>query len=184
MTVSPCVAKLPRLMQAGLPQFIDPARFADNKEDISGTLPIDSMQRLHELLSRKTGLVQFELHFDRDERRRVRLSGQYSASLHMQCQRCLQPLAVNIAGTINVALLADDEEAAMLPREVEPLILTGRELSLPIFFEEELLLGLPLAPNHDSNTCRARVSDNGKDDEKRQRPFAALKDFKPTKSKD
>lgn len=184
MTVQPCVAKLPRLMQAGLPQFIDPERFADKREDLSGVLPIDSMQRLHELLSKKTGSVQFELHFDKDKQGRIHISGQYNASLNMNCQRCLRSLEVDICGLFNVVLVTDEDEAAKLPRDVEPLILTERKLSLPIFFEDELILSLPLAPNHETNECHGQDRQVGEGKVDRQRPFAVLKDLKLIKNKD
>jgi DUF177 domain-containing protein len=178
------VAKLARLMQPGPPQFIDPTRLAETRDGISGYLDIGGMLRLHELLSKKEGSVGFELRFDKDERNRIRISGEYSTSLCMECQRCLQAVEVEIAGLINVALLAHEDEAANLPKEVDPLILKGRELSLQMFFEDELLLGLPLSPSHDTDACHAQDPQNPEKNENRQHPFAVLKDLKLKNSKD
>jgi len=184
LTVPSGVAKLPRLMQPGPPQFFDPARLADSRDELSGALDIDGMHRLHALLSDDVGSVQFTLHFVKDEHGRIRVSGQYSSSLSMECQRCLGPVQVDIAGSIDVVLLFNEEEAGNLPGKAEPLILVGREVSLLQFLEDELLLALPLAPSHDTQGCHAQSSHYGKENENRQRPFAALKDLKLKNSKD
>ncbi len=178
MTVLPCVAKLPRLMQTGPPQFFDPARLAESREEISGVLDINGMQGLHGLLCNDAASIQFELHFDKDEQNRIRISGRYSTSLSMECRRCLQPVGVDIAGSVNVVLLASEDEVAELPRKLEPLIMTGRKLSLHRFFEDELLLALPLAPSHNTDVCHPQAPPPDRDNGDGRRPFAILKDLK------
>jgi uncharacterized protein len=178
------VAKLPRLMQQGPPQYVDPKRLARNRDDISGTLDIADMQRLSELLESQSGSVRFELQFDNDVHNRIRIVGKYDTELSMQCHRCLRPVAVNIARAINVTLVTNEDEVAKLSRDVEPLVLADRELSLVVFFEDELLLALPLAPNHETEECHIQESQDRETNEDRQRPFAVLKDLKLKNSKD
>ena len=184
MTVLSCVAKLPRLMQSGPSQFIDPARLADTRDNISGVLSFKDMQRLQELLSENTGSIRYELQFVKDEQDRISISGEYSGTVIMECQRCLQPVDVEITRAVNVAVVADENEAKSLPRKVEPLIVSGRKLSLPIFFEDELLLALPLAPNHDTKDCHVQKLQIGQVDDDRQHPFTVLKDLKLNNSND
>ena len=87
LTLVPCVAKLPRLMQAGHPQQIFPEQLADAGESLSGTLAIESMGRLSGLLASNTGMVDYTLDFARHEQGWVRIDGQFSSTLSMSCQR-------------------------------------------------------------------------------------------------
>ncbi|MFT5133025.1 MAG: hypothetical protein ACI9SC_001494, partial [Gammaproteobacteria bacterium] len=107
-------------MQSGPPQFIDPARLADTRDELSGVLSIDDMLRLQALVTGHTDSIQFDLRFDRDDKKRIRISGRYSACLIMACQRCLQAIEVEIVRPVNVVLLANEDDAETLPEEVEP----------------------------------------------------------------
>ncbi len=184
MTVRSCVAKLPGLMQQGPPHFVDPTRLADTRDNISGVLDIDEMSRLHGLLSKNKGLVEFKLYFEKDTRDRINISGQFHTKLWMQCQRCLQPVEVDIEREIKVVMVADEAEAAQLSREMEPLVQTGRKLSLLMFFEDELLLSLPLAAYHNTDACHAHNRQQDEGNEDRHHPFTILKDLQLKNSKD
>ncbi len=170
-------------MQSGPSQFIDPGCLADTQDDISGTISIEGMRRLQELLSSNIGLIQYKLLFDKDEQGRIRLSGGYRVTLGMECQRCLQQVDVDIDRSVDVVLLADENEAKTLPGEIEPLIVSAGKLSLQAFFEEELLLALPLAPKHDTKKCHLQTQKCTSADD-RQHPFRVLKDLKLKNSKD
>ena len=178
MTPRHCLDKLARLMQHGPPQFIDPLRLAESKEELSGSLSIEGMHRLEHLLSENTASVEFKLRFERDASGRICILGNYSTSLSMQCQRCLQNITVEIEKTIKIGLVKDESEAAMLPRELEPLLLETKVLSLPLLFEDELLLALPLAPNHDNDECHRQESSADESLSEKPNPFAVLKDLK------
>jgi len=178
------VAKLPRLMEQGPPQFVDPKRLAENRDEISGTLDIAGMQRLKGLLSKNAGSVSFELQFGKDGNGRIHVSGNYKTALWMQCQRCLLPVEVSVEGDVRVTLVADEDEAAKISRDVEPLVFSAKKLSLVTFFEDELLLAIPLAANHDTGDCHVEQSSETENQGERQRPFAILKDLKLKSSKD
>jgi uncharacterized protein len=184
LTLRLCVDKLPRLMQHGPPQFIDPLRLAESKEDLSGSLSLEGMGRLQQLLSENTAVVEFTLRFERDENESIRILGNFNASLSMQCQRCLQQVAIDIEKIVSVGLVKSESEAAMLPKELEPLLLKTKLLCLPMFLEDEILLALPLAPNHDNRECHRQVSNTDESVSRRPNPFAVLKDLKIKNSND
>ena len=171
------MAKLARLMQSCPPQYIDPELLADSGEGVSGALPVAGMQRLRDLLSRTTGSVRFSLQFSRDARRRIRVCGHFSTTLGMCCQRCLEVMDVGIAGDIAVTLVADEAEAKRLPREEEPMVVSTKLVDLALFLEDELLLAVPLAPNHDNAKCHARLTGDDAPVRERQQPFSALADL-------
>lgn len=171
-------------MEQGPPQFVDPKRLAENRDEFSGTLDLAGMQRLKGLLSKNSGSVIFKLQFDKDEFDRIHVSGEYKTVLWMQCQRCLLPVEVGIDRAVNVTLVTDEDEAARISRDIEPLVLTAKKLSLLAFFEDELLLALPLAPIHDTEDCHVKQTNETENRGETQRPFAILKDLKLNNSND
>ena len=66
------------------------------------------------------------------------------------CQRCLQPLAVDLAIDRTFRFARDDEEAAQLDQvaEDEDVLALGRPLDLLSLLEDELIMALPIVPRH------------------------------------
>lgn len=184
LTLLFCVAKLPRLMQAGFSQQIDPGQLADAREGVSGTLNIDDMPRLLEFLTDNAGVVVYCLNFARHEQGWVSIDGEFSSCISMQCQRCMKPLSVELTQSVKVALVSSEPEARQIPAQFEPLIHADKTLSLKGFFEEEMILTLPLAPIHDTSACHRQESAEIKQASQSPSPFAALKDLKLKTSKD
>ena len=60
------MAKIRGLMQSEQPQSINPLRLAKNKEQIKGSLSLDSLTRLEDILLDNHGQVQYSLSFDFD----------------------------------------------------------------------------------------------------------------------
>lgn len=75
-----------------------------------------------------------------------------SATVHRECQRCLQPMALPLAIDRRFLFAADEASAEALDAdndEIDVLALTSK-LDLHALTEDELLLALPLVPRHDS----------------------------------
>ena len=60
------MAKIRGLMQPEQPQSINPLRLAKNKEQIKGSLSLDSLARLEDILLDNHGQVQYSLSLDFD----------------------------------------------------------------------------------------------------------------------
>lgn len=94
----------------------------------------------------------------RGEVRRVAGSGpqqwlllQAQARAGQTCQRCLQPMPVDLAVDRGFRFVADEDEAARLDEEVEEDVLVqSRQFDLLALLEDELILSLPLVPRHDA----------------------------------
>ena len=74
----------------------------------------------------------------------------------LTCQRCLGDLTREVAITCDVYLAANEAELERRSAEVESgadVILRGAKMSLVELIEDEVLLGLPLAPMHPSGVC-------------------------------
>lgn len=169
--------KLARLMP-GLPQYVCPQRLAESGERIAGQLELRDMRRLRELLYDESGTVTFHLDFEMSEQGFVRIAGGYSTCLRVVCQRCLEPLEFGLERPIEVAAVPAAEVSGRLPASVEPLTLEEDDrLHLAGFIEDEILLGLPIAPMHEEGQCRvlARPEEGDPD---ASHPFAVLRNLK------
>lgn len=110
------------------------------------------------------------------------LSVEARTAAWLTCQRCLQPMQVELAATRRIRFVADEAQAEALDAESEddvlalPRWLDGRELA-----EDELILALPLVPRHEQ--CPSGLDALGEppaaiDEPRPANPFAVLKDFK------
>jgi DUF177 domain-containing protein len=74
-----------------------------------------------------------------------------SASLPLQCQRCLQTFAFQVAIDRRLRFVAGEDEAARLDEQSDDDVLAlDSRLDLLTLIEDELILALPLVPRHDA----------------------------------
>ncbi len=146
---------------------------------LSGQLAISSMSRLATTLHTIQGMVNVELEFGRDEGRTRYLRGRISAELTLVCQRCLQPMTLAVQVEPCLGLVTSADQIDSLPDNYEPLLVESHAMSLAAIVEDELLLGLPVAPKHTDVNCTKQPGHTGPDVE-RKNPFAVLNQFKQT----
>jgi uncharacterized protein len=107
----------------------------------------------------------------------VRIEG----DVYLACQRCLKPCACAVDETASLAVVASDEDD--VPGGYEPLLGDAERLSLAEVVEEQVLLGLPLVPMHETAAqcgAVAAAPDEAEDEpavEETQRPFANLREL-------
>lgn len=176
MTALLRIDKLARLMAVDL-QFIEPWLLAEQRESLTGRMSLANMSRLKSLLGDENGSVDYRLDFGRDEQGQAYIEGEISATLTLICQRCMDPVNVHLQNKINIGIVVDKTEAEQLPRHLEPLIPTDSHISLSSLLEDEILLGLPMAPAHKIDQCPSLqlIKDYTV---KKHNPFEALKDLK------
>ncbi len=102
---------------------------------------------------------------------------QASVAVMLQCQRCLRPMAAQIAIDRRMRFVANESEAARLDEESDDdvLVLPPR-LDLHELLEDELILALPIVPRHDE-PCPEPLPlapGAGAADDEAPHPFAAL----------
>ena len=165
-------------MQKKLPESVDFLKQVDRNACFEGVWPVSSLERLVDAICSKHGEVSAWLKFGTRAGTPC-LDGRVQAELELRCQRCLNPVAQNITSEFRFGLIRSEEEAELLPREFEPLLLSDSEQSLKELVEDELLLSLPLVARHDGE-CSEILQQHRKDDSVQQdtyKPFAALKDL-------
>ncbi len=141
----------------GLPQRIDPYRLAGVNGIIEGDCAISGMHRLNDYLldkeSAENARAQVTMRFYRDNQRRVIIQGEITAQLVLQCQRCLLGLDWSVKTTLALAVVADDDGAAQVPREYDPLIVGDDGISPAALVEDELILAMPAVARCQQTDC-------------------------------
>lgn len=138
-----------------LPGSVDALKLCQQGVKISGFLPLVQLQRLSSQLYLAEGNVQAVLSFGMDEQSRKTVNGHLEAVLPLVCQRCLERLDVAVTSEFSLALVWNDDQAAQLPRTLDPVLMEGEEFDVPQIVEEELLLALPLVAVHEPGACHA-----------------------------
>lgn len=168
-----------------LPRHLDVRRAAARSACVAGSVAVSELERLGAAVM-SGGEASAELRFWRDDQGRYRVDVDCRADVVLVCQRCLGPLRTSLEGRSMLVALWSEEQAVQLPRELEPL-LTAEETDLWTVLDEELLLGLPVAPVHPPGLCTVPESPASEEQAGREptpgpqrNPFAALEALRPT----
>lgn len=167
-------------MSNRLPELIDPLVFAERRTDLAGKLQLSSFSRLLDLLLDSKGEVELELSFSKQGRHAF-IDGWAKTTLSMQCQNCLEAVAVPIYAVIKLGLLSSLDQEDGLPPGYEPLLLEVEKILLREIVEDEILLALPAFPKHDFE-CVSFAGDavipEVVEEVKPDNPFAVLANYK------
>ena len=174
-----------KVMLEQLPELIDPLLCAEKRRSYKGELALSALPRLADVLGEKAGTVAFSMTFDKQGRLAV-LQGHLCAVLRLVCQNCLEIFDWPVDVNFNLGIVASDEEAALLPDNFEPLLVSEDKTALKEIIEEELLLTLPAFPKHAESNCfikKIRFDAAASDAEAYSRPgspFSVLAKLKNT----
>lgn len=155
-------------------QSINPLRLAKSGKRIEGSLQLDTFERLKGDLLENTGELKYSLAFDIDGSGLCVIESKIDTQVKLKCQRCLNPVVVDIDKSSLLALVSSKDEIDNLAKELEPLQLEGETVSVGELIEDELLLSIPISPLHEENECTGKdvleqINANAKPN-----PFAAL----------
>ncbi len=133
---------------------IDALRFARAGEICSGGVPISTFDRLHDLLADEQGSVSFRIQGEQlDGRPALRLM--IETDVHLVCQRCLGHFeqALRIDNRLPIARDEAELERWELDDPLLDVMLGDPALDVLTLVEDEILLGLPVAPHHLEGEC-------------------------------
>lgn len=136
------------------PVSIDGAEFARQGECLEGAAPLSTLARLQDILTDTDGTVAYRLAGTIRWDGRPSIDVSVSGALRVTCQRCLQPVELDVEGSRKLVFVPgatlgdfDDEEedTDYLPSEdrVSPIELVV----------DELLLAMPISPRHPEDVC-------------------------------
>ena len=142
------------------PLRLDVAAFATDGNALEGDWPGPTLERLASLQVPPQDLGQADVHWRVRGERRLKAGSEAElwltlsaqAPVWLTCQRCLQPMAVDLALERRLRFVHGESQAEALDAESDDDVLAlPRWLDLRELVEDELLLGLPLVPRHE--TC-------------------------------
>jgi len=171
-----------------MPETVNFMRQVERNRIIEGVYPISAMPRLSAVLLDNEGFAKVKLEFG-DSVGFASLKGRVTATLTVECQRCLQPLEIPVVGNFKFALVHSEEEFELLPDEFDPYLLTDEDQSIIDIVEDELLLSMPMVTIHEtacSDFMKAQdeaggVREKMLADKEASHPFSALKALKDEK---
>ena len=163
---------------APLPRNIEPLKLVEQRASLIGEIVLKQFERLNELADASAGSARVEMDFGRDEEGIPIVSGRLQAAVEMQCQRCLEPVAIAVDVELKLGIVASDRAAAQLPRYYDPLLVEEFGLDLWDLVEEEIILNLPIVASHDPDLCSIGEQYQPSPAADKVNPFAALKDLK------
>lgn len=158
----------------------DPFRFAQEGRVISGEIRVADFPRLAENLADTAGEVQYRIEGSVDSDRRPILAVMINGQLILRCQRCLGDVAWLLA--ISSDLLPVHAGQPIPEEELEDdsadAFEVDGEIDVVTLVEDEILLGVPLVPRHD--TCNVPHPEESAGE--KVSPFAALSSLRGNKT--
>ena len=158
--------------------LIDGLKFAAEARHLAGELAVAAMPRLQDSVFEPAGRVLYELTGRTGRHGRPLIEVSVQGSVPLVCQRCLGRLDYALKRRSRLVLVDD---AAMLPdvAQEDPdteSIPAAEVANVADLVEQEVLLGLPLAPVHEA-PCVARTE---QPEAPADSPFAVLRTLKRT----
>ncbi len=180
------------MLESVIPAYVDTRKIFLQQGDIRGQLSLERLPRFINCLADEKGSVTIDLKFRLNDARQGLISGRLQAEVNVICQRCLEPLAIQLADDIRLAVVKDEDAAKQLESELDPWICQDHKLNLAELVEEQLILCMPLVSYHDGGECINRknyVSGESKGNEEAksasaESPFSVLMSLKESDATD
>jgi len=136
---------------------VDSVQFARTNGELRTSAPIADLKRLaHVVLEGEEELVIWLEGFqDNDSRPCLRL--RVNGTIRLACQRCLEPLSIELASDRHFLLVEREDQMMDLADENDNIesLMAEEEFDVMVLVEDEILLHVPIAPTHDLHACTA-----------------------------
>ena len=136
-----------------LPTHIDPRKLALQGNRLEGSVNGVDLPRLASAVtavcSPLEALVQFEL----DQSRAKIARGSAQVTVETVCQRCLDPMWVELQAEFAVQVIWSEEHINRVAANYEPWLVLDKMANLYELLEDEILLALPLVNYHKVGDC-------------------------------
>ena len=174
-------------VSTSMPEHISLDKWADTGYEWAGEVEPNSFKRLATVLTTEHEQSKMQLNAELYRRNNVlHLAFTLTGDVWLTCQRCLQPVDIDLSDDYNIALLENESQVRLVNEEQDYLLLDeiitepSPERLLPFkkLVEDEILLKTPMAPKHAD--CEMTVEQFGEipEEEESENPFAALASLK------
>lgn len=170
-------------MSIALPENLDPWRMVQAGRAFEGSVPVQAMERLRDLLASSQGMVGYKIEFGIDEFDIAFVDILVDAELTLVCQRSMKPFVQPVRIDQRLGLIRAEVEEAALPENYEPLLVVDGQLRMRDVIEDELILALPLVPLSPGAPLEQVpvTAGPGPEDDQPANPFAALGQLKKSR---
>ena len=142
-----------------LPQSVTVRKLVDSRAILVGDVVPERLPRVVDAVLALSSNFQVELEFGLNDSKKSKIDVQINGNVEMQCQRCLNPVTLDVAIATTLTVAAHDEEARAQIKDYEPILLNDEGvLDIDSLIEEEILLNLPLVAMHPEATKDAESS--------------------------
>lgn len=158
------------------PHCIDAVACAREARHLEGQAPVSSLERLRDMLETSDGFVTYAVEGETDKDGVPFLRLHVVGSLRLRCQRCLAPIDFLLELSNRLRLVRTGEawpDEALQDDSFDAIDAAGA-LNVLMLVEEEILLGLPPYPLHES----CLPPQNGIGSVGDHSPFSVLADLK------
>ena len=131
---------------------------AARRASLSGVYSVADMDRLVAHVGTDSGEIAVSVRLKPQAAGWVALALEIHTCLDVTCQRCLEPLALEISERVEFGVLIDENSVGALPDGIEPIDFDGDRLSLLQLTEDETIVAVPLVPKHDPAHCAVDTS--------------------------
>jgi uncharacterized protein len=169
-------------MSARIPEIIDPIFLAEKRRTYERKVALLKLSRLSDRVNNLENVVTFQLDFTKIGKLSV-IKGVIRAKIQLECQSCLQFMDIEVNSDVKLAIVASDEEAALIPGDYEPLLCNDEKITFIDIIEDEVLLSLPAIPKHDYDCFERQEPETiieNKGQSSKDSPFSVLSNFKKT----
>lgn len=177
------------MLSRELTTHLIPARFTEAGAQYLGRFPLASMLRLKQVIENNGAEAIAELDCRLDQSSKPRIYGRVMANIVVLCQRCLQPISLQIDRRFELSVEFDnspDNAKEISAGEGVEIILLQSEtvIETGVMIEDELLLSVPMFPAHeniqdcDQTMIRRATEYEAEETREELNPFAVLKKLK------
>ena len=134
-----------------LKRISDAFAFARDGRVLEGTLAVEDLVRLHDLLAEIDGEVAFRLKGFKGDSGEPMLQLEVSGTIPLACQRCLEavPCDLDVDSLLELVPVGAELTQDELEDDTRDFLPVERELDVVEMVEDEILLALPVAPRHE-----------------------------------
>ena len=113
-----------------VPSYVDTRKLFLQQGVVCGSMSLERLPGFRDCLLDDEASIQIQLNFSIDESQQRLIQGKLQASVHVSCQRCLQPIAIELADDIRLALIDNEDAIGTLNAGWDPWICADHKLEL------------------------------------------------------
>ncbi|MEE9254703.1 MAG: YceD family protein [Pseudomonadales bacterium] len=131
------------MLTGRLAEHVEPRELAARSGTLEGWTPLAEFSRLSTLLDRDEGRVRITRAFAEDGEGRPVVRGMAEVPVRVTCQRCLEPVELEVEAKINMVLVRSESEAQEMLHRLDSVVLIEDKIELVALLEDDLILSLP-----------------------------------------